>query len=86
MPDRPTTLFGWRHLVGGLSASGERFALQIDQFLIQVVAFGLQGRKLCLGRGKLRTQLNQLSQHICEYDAQVIALGLGGRQLRLDSC
>jgi hypothetical protein len=56
MPGGTAARFGF---CGGVLALAwhERFALQVDHFLVQVLAFRLQ-------RGKLRLRLDQLDTHL----------------------
>jgi hypothetical protein len=71
MTNGTTARFGGSGFIGGPSARGKRLALEVDQFLVQLMAFALQRGKLRLRLGKLDTHLRQLRQYVCEGSPQV---------------
>jgi hypothetical protein len=62
---------------GGLRtrSSGEGFALEIKQFLVGLVALGLDSGQLGLSIDELGAELHLVSKQVGEQAAQLIALG-----------
>jgi hypothetical protein len=64
-----------------VAGASKWFALQIDQFLVKIVALGVQRRKLRLRLGQLGLELHLCGEQIGQYPTELITLRTYGDQL-----
>lgn len=77
------TEFRWSRIIGA-PTQGKGFAFQVDQFLMQIAALGVQGQKLRLRLGHPRPVLHLSSEQVSKYPTELITLRAHGGQLRVN--